>query len=45
MANIRLPEGTHKLILKNPLLKIEKKITVRIVADKVTKESVNIREK
>jgi hypothetical protein len=42
MANIPLQEGTHKLLLKNPLLKIEKQITVQIVADKVTKESVDI---
>jgi predicted Ser/Thr protein kinase len=42
LANIRFQEGTHKLVLKNPLLKIEKGITVQIVADKVTKESVDI---
>ncbi len=45
LANIRLPEGTHKLILKNPLLKIEKQITVQIVPDKVIKKIVDIREK
>jgi hypothetical protein len=45
LGNIRLPEGIQKLVLKNPLLKIEKQITVQIVADKVTKKSLDIREK
>jgi len=42
LANIRFQEGTHKLILKNPRLKIEKQITVKIVADKVTRKSIDI---
>ncbi|MFQ5843151.1 MAG: PEGA domain-containing protein, partial [Thermodesulfobacteriota bacterium] len=45
MANIRFQEGTHKLILKNPLLNIEKEITVKIVANELKKKSVDIREK
>jgi len=44
LASIRFQEGTHKLILKNPPLKIEKEVTVQIVADKVTKKSVDITE-
>ncbi len=42
LANLRFQEGTHRLTLKNPLLKIEKQITVQIVADKVTKKGINI---
>ncbi len=44
MAPIRLQEGVHKLILKNPLLNIKKPITVKIMADKVYKEIVDISE-
>ncbi len=42
LANIPLREGIHRLILKNPPLKIEKQVTVRIVADQVTKRSIDI---
>ena len=42
MTTIRLQEGVHKLILKNPLLNIKKPITVKIVADEVHKEIVDI---
>ena len=42
LANISLQEGIHKLILKNPPLKIAKQVTVRIVADQVTKRSIDI---
>ncbi len=42
LADMRFQEGTHKLVLKNPLLEIEKGITVQIMADKVTKESLDI---
>ena len=44
LANIRFQEGTHKRVLKNPPLNIEKEVTVKIVADKVTKEIVDITE-
>ncbi len=44
LARIRFQEGTHELILKNPPLKIEKLITVKIVAGKLTKKSVNLTE-
>jgi tRNA A-37 threonylcarbamoyl transferase component Bud32 len=42
LANIPLQEGTHKLLLKNPPLNIEREITVEIVAGKVTKKGVDI---
>jgi hypothetical protein len=44
LANIRLQEGTRKLVLKNPPLGIEREVTVHIVADKTEKESINITE-
>jgi tRNA A-37 threonylcarbamoyl transferase component Bud32 len=44
LANIQLQEGIHKLVLKNPLLNIEKGVTVRIVANELTKKSVNLTE-
>ena len=44
LARIPFQEGTHKLILRNPILKIEKAITVKIEADKVTRQSVNLTE-
>jgi tRNA A-37 threonylcarbamoyl transferase component Bud32 len=43
-APIELQEGTHKLVLKNPPLNIEKQITVKIVADKTQKMSIDIME-
>ena len=42
LANIRLPEGRHKLVLKNPALKVEKEVTVRILAGQLTKEHVDM---
>jgi len=44
LARIPFQEGTHKLILRNPVLKIEKAITVKIEADKVTRQSVDLME-
>jgi len=44
LANIRFQEGFHKLVLKNPLLNIEKEVTVKIVANELTKKSVDIME-
>jgi len=44
LANIRLQEGTHKLVLKNPPLKIEKELRVKIMANQHIKESVDLRE-
>ncbi len=44
LARIRFQEGTHEIILKNPPLKIEKLITVKIVAGKVTKTSLDLTE-
>ena len=44
LAEIPFQEGTHKLVLRNPLLNIEKTITVKIVADKTERISIDIME-
>jgi len=44
LAEIRFQEGTHRLVLRNPLLNIEKTITVKIVADKNEKMSIDMME-
>jgi len=42
LANIRFLEGRHTLVLRNPVLKVEKEITVRILAGKLTKKHVDM---
>ena len=42
LAHIQLQEGIHRLVLKNPLLNIEKGVTVRIVAHELTKMIVDL---
>jgi tRNA A-37 threonylcarbamoyl transferase component Bud32 len=42
LANIRFLEGSHKLVLKNPVLNVEKEITVRILAGQLTTEHVDM---
>jgi hypothetical protein len=44
LANIRFQEGTHKLVLKNPRLNIEKEVPVKIVADKANTKIVDLME-
>jgi tRNA A-37 threonylcarbamoyl transferase component Bud32 len=44
LAHIQLQEGIHRLVLKNPLLNIEKGVTVRIVAHELTKRIVDLTE-
>jgi tRNA A-37 threonylcarbamoyl transferase component Bud32 len=44
LAEIRFQEGAHRLVLRNPLLNIEKTITVKIVADKTEKMSIDMME-
>jgi predicted DNA-binding antitoxin AbrB/MazE fold protein len=42
LANIPFQVGTHKLVLKNPRLNIEKEVTVKIVADKANTKIVDL---
>jgi tRNA A-37 threonylcarbamoyl transferase component Bud32 len=44
LAHIPLQEGIHKLVLKNPLLNIEKELSVKIVANELIKKSIDILE-
>ncbi|MCK5554396.1 MAG: PEGA domain-containing protein, partial [Deltaproteobacteria bacterium] len=44
LANIPFQVGTHKLVLKNPHLKIEKEVPVTIVADKINTKTVDLME-
>ena len=44
LAEIPFQEGTYKLVLRNPLLNIEKTIVVKIMADKTEKMSIDIME-
>jgi hypothetical protein len=44
LGHIQLQEGIHRLVLKNPLLNIEKGVTVRIVARELTKMIVDLTE-
>jgi predicted Ser/Thr protein kinase len=44
LANIPLQEGTHRLLLKNPLLNIEKELSVKIMANQHRKASVDLTE-
>jgi hypothetical protein len=44
LANIPFQVGTHKLVLKNPRLKIEKEVSVTIVADKINTKTVDLME-
>ena len=42
LAHIQLQEGIHRLVLKNPLLNIEKGVTVRIGAHDLTRMIVDL---
>ena len=42
LTNHVLPEGTHKIVLKNPELGVQKEITVRINADELTNVPVDM---
>jgi len=44
LANIRLQEGTHKLVLRNPHLNIAKEVPVKIMANQQIKASVDLTE-
>ena len=42
LTNHPVPEGTHKLVVKNPEINMEREITVKIAADELTTVPVDL---